>query len=110
MARCLQSLFVFGRPGLIHRNQGWLASFYFPPAWRRYRSGTLRLAYLVSAALASAALFTGLVVAGPLYRPPPHIIGPLPGPLMPFCTAFFALEVIARTESNPASLSTPQLR
>jgi len=71
-----------------------LTSFYFPPAWRRYRSWTLRLAYLISAALASAALFTDLLVAGPLYRPPPHIIGPLPGPLMPFCTAFFALEVI----------------
>lgn len=35
-----------------------LTSFYFPPAWRRYRSWTLRLAYLISAALASAALFT----------------------------------------------------
>jgi DNA-binding SARP family transcriptional activator len=71
-----------------------LASFYFPPAWRRSRPWVLLPAYLLSAGLALTALFTNLLVAGPLYRPPPLIIGPLPGPLMSVCAGFFALEVI----------------
>jgi hypothetical protein len=71
-----------------------LVSFYFPPAWRRYRLWALLLAYLFSAGLAVAALFTNLLVAGLLYRPPPHTIGPVPGPLMRLCAGFFALEVM----------------
>ncbi len=71
-----------------------LVSFYFPPAWRRYRPWVLAPAYLLSAGFALAALFTNLLVAGPLYRLPPLIIGPLPGPLMDVYAGFFALEVI----------------
>ena len=51
-------------------------------------------AYLVSAGLALAALCTDLLVAGPLYRSPPHIMGPVLGPLMPLYAGFFALKVI----------------
>jgi DNA-binding SARP family transcriptional activator len=74
-----------------------LVSFYFPLAWRRSRPWVLAPAYLLSAGFALAALFTNLLVAGPLYRPPPLIIGPLPGPLMYVYAGFFALEVIGGT-------------
>jgi DNA-binding SARP family transcriptional activator len=74
-----------------------LVSFYFPPAWRRSRLWVLAPAYLLSAGFALAALFTNLLVAGPLYRPPPLIIGPLPGPLMQLYAGFFALGVIGGT-------------
>jgi DNA-binding SARP family transcriptional activator len=90
-----------------------LVSFYFPPAWRRTRPWVLASAYLLSAGFALAALFTNLLVAGPLYRPPPLIIGPLPGPLMYVCAGFFSLEVIGGTAGlvagYRASLS-PSLR
>jgi DNA-binding SARP family transcriptional activator len=108
----LSSLFLFPEPGLppsvtpFPLRWKWatasfsstfylhLVSFYFPPAWRRYRLWALLPAYLISAGLAGAALFTDLLVAGPLYRPPPFIIGPLPGPLMRLFAGFFGLEVM----------------
>jgi DNA-binding SARP family transcriptional activator len=71
-----------------------LVSFYFSPAWRRYRRWALLPAYLFSAGLAMAALFTDLLVAGPLHRLPPYIIGPVPGPLMRLYVGLFALEVV----------------
>ncbi len=74
-----------------------LVSFYFPPAWRRTRPWVLLPAYLLSAGFALTALTTNLLVAGPLYRPPPLIIGPLPGPLMYVYAGFCALEVIGAT-------------
>jgi DNA-binding SARP family transcriptional activator len=69
-------------------------TFYFPSAWQRHRSCLLGTAYLGSAGLALAALFTDLLVAGPVYRPPPHTIAPLPGPLMRVYGAFTALEIV----------------
>lgn len=74
-----------------------LVSFYFPPAWRRTRPWVLLPAYLLSAGFALTALTTNLLVAGPLYRPPPLIIGPLPGPLMYVYAGFCALEVTGAT-------------
>jgi DNA-binding SARP family transcriptional activator len=72
-----------------------LASFYFPPAWRRVYRWALPLAYLCSTGWALAALFTRLLVAGPLFRPPPGIIGPVPGPLIiPFLVSFAVQAVI----------------
>lgn len=74
-----------------------LTSFYFPLTWRRTRFWTLLPAYLASIVFALAALFSDLLLAGPLYRPSPHIIGPVPGPLMPLFAALFALEVMGAT-------------
>lgn len=74
-----------------------LVSFYFPPAWRRLRRWVLPPVYLLSTGFALAALFTDLLVAGPLYRPAPHIIGPLPGPLMDLFVGFFGLGVVVGT-------------
>jgi len=80
---------VFGTTSYLH-----LVSFYFPSIWQRYRLAMLSLAYLISSGLALAALFTNLLVAGSFDRPPPHTIGPLPGPLMLPYAGFFLLEVI----------------
>jgi DNA-binding SARP family transcriptional activator len=74
-----------------------LVSFYFPPAWRRVRLWILPFAYLASIVFALGALFTDLLVAGPLYRPLPYIIGPLPGPMMGLFATFFSVEVIGGT-------------
>lgn len=71
-----------------------LVFFYFPATWQRYRRSALTLAYLFSTGLALAALFTDLVVAGPLYRPPPLIVGVIPGPLMYLFAASFGLLMI----------------
>jgi DNA-binding SARP family transcriptional activator len=73
--------------------------FYSPPAWRRYRPYALLLAYAVNAVFALAALFTDLLIAGPLHRAPPRIVGPVPGPLMLPCAGLFALEFTAGTAS-----------
>jgi len=71
-----------------------LMSFYWPAAWRRHRRWALAPAYLLATAGTLAALFTDLVVAGPLYRPAPNpTIGPLPGPLMKVSAGIFWLEV-----------------
>jgi DNA-binding SARP family transcriptional activator len=76
-----------------------VTSFYSPPAWRRYRPYALLLAYAVNAVFALAALFTDLLIAGPLHRPPPRIIGPVPGPLILPYAGIFALEFTAGTAS-----------
>jgi DNA-binding SARP family transcriptional activator len=70
-------------------------SYYSPPAWRRYRPCALLLAYVVNAVFALAALFTDLLIAGPLHRAPPRIVGPVPGPLMWLCAGLIALELAA---------------
>jgi hypothetical protein len=57
----------------------------------------LLAAYLLGAGFSLAALFTDLVVAGPLYRSAPYIVGPLPGPLMAPYAGFFWLEVVGDT-------------
>jgi DNA-binding SARP family transcriptional activator len=74
-----------------------LASFYFPTVglWRRARFWALLLAYLSGAVLAWAALFTDLLVAAPLLRSSPYIIGAIPGPLMYVFLGLFGLEVTA---------------
>lgn len=71
-----------------------LLSFYFPLEWQCYRRWGLGLAYLLSILLAIAVLFTNQVIAGPLYRVAPHVIGPMPGPLMPVLAGFSLLEVL----------------
>ena len=71
-----------------------LLSYYFPPAWQKYRLWALRLAYFCGIGLMLAALFTDLLIAGVIYRPPPNIIGPKPGPLMAPYAGLFVIEVI----------------
>lgn len=71
-----------------------LLSFYFPLKWQRYRRWGLGSAYFLSTLLAMAVLFTNLVVAGPLYRAAPHVIGPMPGPLMSVLAGFSLLAVL----------------
>jgi DNA-binding SARP family transcriptional activator len=110
----LSSLFLFQAPGPRLSTIPWalrwkwvaisfspslylhLASFYFPPAWRRVFRWALPLAYVCSTGWALAALFTHLLVAGPLFRSPPNIIGPVPGPLIyPFLGLFAVQAVIS---------------
>jgi DNA-binding SARP family transcriptional activator len=72
-----------------------LASFYFPPTWRWVHRWALPVAYVGSIGCALAALFTRLLVAGPLFRSPSDVIGPLPGPLMyAFLGLFVSLALI----------------
>jgi DNA-binding SARP family transcriptional activator len=74
-----------------------LASFYFPPTWRWVHRWALPVAYVCSIGCALAVLFTRLLVAGPLFRSPSDIIGPLPGPLMYAFLGLFMLQVVSGT-------------
>jgi DNA-binding SARP family transcriptional activator len=92
-----------------------LTSFYFPTVglWRRARFWALLLAYLSGAVLAWAALFTDLLVAAPLFRSSPYIIGAIPGPLMYVFLGLFGLEVtggIAGLVAGCRATHSPSLR
>ena len=92
-----------------------LTSFCFPAVrlWQRARFLALLLAYLSSAVLAWAALFTDLLVAAPLFRSSPYIIGAIPGPLMYVFLGLFGLEVtggIAGLVAGWRTTHSPSLR
>jgi hypothetical protein len=90
-----------------------LLSFYFPPIWQRYRLHFLIPAYLISGSLALTALFTYWLIGGFRYQSAPHIVSPLPGPLMFFHALFFLFEIILGTVGLIASYrgaSSPSLR
>lgn len=74
-----------------------LVSFYFPHSWQRFVSWSVPFSYLISVFFAAASLFTDFLIAGPLHRPSPHIIGPIPGALMSVFSLFFILDVIIGT-------------
>jgi DNA-binding SARP family transcriptional activator len=92
-----------------------LVSSYFPAVrlWRRARFWVLLLAYLSSAVLAWAALFTDLLVAAPLFRSSPYIIGAIPGPLVYVFLGLSGLEVtggIAGLVAGYRATHSPSLR
>ncbi|RPI34092.1 MAG: hypothetical protein EHM70_04020 [Chloroflexota bacterium] len=70
-----------------------LVSFYYPSRWRRFGQWALLPGYLAGAVFAISALFTNLFVAGPLYRQPADIIGPLMGPVMPIFAVLFMTQM-----------------
>lgn len=71
-----------------------LLFYYFPPYWQSYKAWILSPAYFCSLFFALLIFGTGLIIAGPVYRPVPHIAGPLPGPLMPALAGFFLGQII----------------
>jgi DNA-binding SARP family transcriptional activator len=108
----LSSLFLVAKPDIAMPISSWLLRlkwvaitlapslylqlvfFYFPRAWRKYQFWVMLLTYGLSTAIALMILFTNLFVAGPLYRPEPHIMGIMPGPLIPLEATFFVLQII----------------
>jgi len=107
----LSSLFLFPKPHVLYETTPpalqwkWafvvlspaayfhLMSFYFTGGFLRSRMLMLVTVYTVTVGLVLFALFTDLLVAGPLFRAPELILGPKPGPLMPFFTVSFGVSV-----------------
>lgn len=71
-----------------------LTSFFFTEKWQKRHIRIIQASYLASLAFAAFALFTDLLVAGPLYRVGGFVIGPQTGPLMSLFMLFLATSIV----------------
>ena len=76
-----------------------MVSFYFRYRWGRVRILALVLIYIGGTFFAGTSLLTNWLIAGPLLRPAPNIIGPIPGPLMPMLVVFYTVVTLSGTIS-----------
>ncbi|MCB0174163.1 MAG: hypothetical protein KDJ97_26855, partial [Anaerolineae bacterium] len=108
----LSSLFMVVRPDTLpslgHFSLSWkwiaitlsatfflhFVSFYFPVAWRPYRTWILLTVYIVSSGLVLMMGLTDRLLLDHLHPEAPHIIAPAPGPLLISVVGFFTTQLV----------------